>query len=149
MGYFFRAIIVSLFLIFFVSSIGSTSEINYTALAYCESSHRTNAISKKNAVGVLQITQPCLDDFNAHTKNSYTLKDMLDPRLNKIVSMYYLEILIPQYLQNMNKNVTVTNRLHAYHDGIGNVKKGYMSHNCKYYIAKYWVVYYLHLWRSL
>lgn len=149
MGFFMRGSLAAFAFVFIFSSAALPQKIDYQSLAYIESSNNPAAVSNKNAVGLYQITQPCLDDYNLHNKTNYTLSDLLaDPVLNKAVAAYYLEVLIPRYLKNMNKPVTVSNRLHAYHDGPGNVKKGYMSDYCKLYICKYWCVYFINLLRG-
>jgi hypothetical protein len=45
----------------------------------------------ENAVGIGQIRQVRLDDYNKRTGNNYKLSDMYDPELSKKVFMYYAD----------------------------------------------------------
>lgn len=99
----------------------------YEAVIYEESRGKPLARSVAGAVGLMQITPAALADWNRYNKEQYTMDDMYDAGINRKVGVWYLSKRIPQMLRAYNIPDTLYNRLWAYHDGIGNVKKGYKS----------------------
>jgi hypothetical protein len=62
----------------------------YLAVCLVESSNNPLAYnSKENAVGISQIRQVRLNDYNRQTGKRYTLREMYDPYKSKEVFMYY------------------------------------------------------------
>ena len=53
--------------------------------AYAESGFNSNAKSNKDAMGLFQIRQILLDDYNLANKTNYTLEDLKDDKLNMSV----------------------------------------------------------------
>lgn len=61
------------------------------ALMMIESGGKLDAIGDNGkAIGVLQIRQECLDDFNRFQGMNYTLEDVKDPRISVAVCRTYL-----------------------------------------------------------
>ena len=90
-----------------------------TSLISVESSWISSNVSHRGAVGLMQITQPALDDYNQKNKTQLTLTNMFDGKLNVKVGMWYFwERLVPYY------NGDVKLALHSYNMGMGNLKKG-------------------------
>lgn len=108
----------------------------FSAIEDVESAGNPLAESLKGAVGLMQITQPALDDYNnAHSEN-LTMEDMTDASPNRKVGRWYVTKRIPQMLQAYNVPVTLDNLLWAYNAGAKKVRDGIMPQETKDYIAK-------------
>lgn len=84
-----------------------------------ESSWRPEVVSHKGAIGLMQITQPALDEFNSRWGVDYELSSMTNIKKNVQVGMWYFwERLVPLY------NGDIEMALHSYNMGMGNLKKG-------------------------
>lgn len=57
----------------------------------------------ENAVGILQIRQVRIDDYNRRTGSNFKLKDMFDPGLSEKVFMYYSSLYAPRDLEKIAK----------------------------------------------
>ena len=113
-------------------------EIKIARIIIIESSGNPLAYNKNSgAVGICQITQICLDDYNFYNQTDIKLDELYNPELNKKVAEWYLNKRIPTMLNYYNIEDTVENRLFAYNAGIGKVKKGIMPLETKNYIKKY------------
>ena len=106
------------------------------AVIFAESSGRPEVVSETGNVGLMQVGKGALADWNKYNKADYTIEDMKDPTINRMVGEWYLNTRIPQMLEYHKKDATLENKLWAYHDGIGNLNKGYKSEKAKNYIAK-------------
>lgn len=72
--------------------------------------------------GLMQITQPALNDFNTHFQTSFTLSDMMfNNEKNIQVGTWYLSWLLQQFNDDYQLAVS------AYNQGIGNVQKNTFS----------------------
>ena len=107
-----------------------------SSLIQAESSGNPTATSIKGARGLMQITQPALDDFNLYQKKSYVMDDMFDEGKNREVGRWYFADRIPKMLNAYQIEDTVENRLWAYNAGIGNVRKGIKPQETVNYIKK-------------
>jgi len=114
-----------------------SAEIDLDIIIQIESNWKHNAKSHKGAVGLCQITKPCLRDFNDFNYTFYTMKDMIDPQKNMRVSQWYLNERIPQMLKARGYVVTVENVLVAYNAGISNLKRWRLFNETREYIDKY------------
>lgn len=98
------------------------------ALIMQESGGDPNAVNKSTgAVGLGQIMQPALDDYNAytHTEKPVVLDELFDPIKNRVVTEWYLYERIPAMLAAYRITPTIENVLAAYNWGAGNLKKHY------------------------
>jgi hypothetical protein len=103
-----------------------------------ESSGNPNAYNKSShATGLGQITPIALKDWNQMNSDQYSLPQLYDPQINQRVAYWTLTQRIPSMLQAYGKEVTPENVLWAYHDGIGNVRKGKKSAAAEEYIRRY------------
>ena len=65
-------------------------EKTWKAICLVESSNNPRAYNKKeNAVGIVQVREIRLDDYNKQTGQRYKLTDMYDPVLAKSIFVYY------------------------------------------------------------
>jgi soluble lytic murein transglycosylase len=108
----------------------------YDAVIDVESSRNPRATSIKGARGLMQITQPALDDYNNYTGAGHTMDEMYDPEINTKVGKWYLASRIPSMLRSYKLPVTPDNVLWAYNGGIGRVKKNIMPPETADYIQK-------------
>lgn len=65
--------------------------INMDAIMQIESSGDANAKSPAGAIGLFQIRQPALTDFNRVHETNYIMNDLYDPRINYLVADFYLQ----------------------------------------------------------
>lgn len=83
-----------------------------------ESGGNPLATGSTNDVGLMQITQPALTDYNSFFGTDTTLTELLmNPDQNIEVGTWYISWLLEQF--NSNEFLAVS----AYNQGIGNVKK--------------------------
>jgi hypothetical protein len=102
-----------------------------------ESSGNANAVSEKGAVGIRQVTQPVVTDFNKSHGTNYKLNDMKDKEKGREISDWYFEEEIPRLLKSAGFEDTEENRLRAYNQGIGSMKKGKYPKETRDYVKKY------------
>lgn len=57
----------------------------------------------ENAVGILQIRQIRVDDYNRRTSSKYTLTDMSDVKMSEKVFLYYASLYKPYELERIAK----------------------------------------------
>jgi hypothetical protein len=113
--------------------------INLEKVKAIESSGDPYAYNNRTqATGLFQITPVALKDWNQlHPKEQYGQQWLFDENVNTKIASWYLYKRIPQMLQSFGLPVTQDNILRAYHDGVGNVAKGYTSSAGKDYLRKY------------
>lgn len=107
-------------------------------LEQTESSGRQEAVSSKGAVGVRQVTEPALKDYNAaHPEAPLTMEDIKrSAEKNRLVSDWYLDERIPQLLKSAGFEVNEENILRAYNQGIGSMKKGRYPKETRDYVKR-------------
>jgi len=108
----------------------------FDAVVMEESAGNPLAASIKGARGLMQVTQPALDDYNTYNRQKMTMDDMWDEGKNKTVGEWYLADRIPKMLKAYKLPVTTENILWAYNAGIGNVVKGIKPKETVAYIEK-------------
>jgi hypothetical protein len=113
--------------------------IDYPAMYQTESTWDPFAHNKESdARGLGQITPIVRKEWdNFHPDMKFKDEQYFDPGVNMMVSQWYAGQRIPQMLKAEKLPVNEKNILWAYHDGIGNVVKGYMSDNFKTHLEKY------------
>ena len=72
------------------TTTATTSSIPLSRLIEVESSGNPLAVSKKEARGLMQITEPLLQDYITHTSVEYTMDDMYSPYHNVVVGTWHL-----------------------------------------------------------
>jgi hypothetical protein len=116
-------------------------KVNPLIIEIIESGGNSKVVSFKSAVGIMQITQPCLDDYNKAFKTKYSLNDMFNIYLNKKVSIWYLKKRIPELLKKSKIKISLINVLICYNAGIQNCiiynKTGKLPQETKDYLIKY------------
>jgi len=108
-------------------------------IAMAESSGDPSAISADGGYGLYQITRPVLSDYNRVHKTAYTLNDLLSPKLNTRVAMWYLKWIDKQLTKASYPNDSVR-LVVAYNWGLGKLKRNgyrvpdwFMTHPNKVY----------------
>lgn len=66
-------------------------------IVHIESDYRANAVSGAGAVGLCQIMNGCLNEYNDNHKVKYTMQDMLDPEKNLEVGFWYYARILNHY----------------------------------------------------
>jgi soluble lytic murein transglycosylase-like protein len=95
-----------------------------SVIIHTESRHKSTAISSMNAVGLMQITQPCLDDYQRVTGIKYTLNDVLyDIEKNLEVGCWYLNRVMTLYGPMTDEQLYC-----IYNAGYGNYQKYYWNY---------------------
>ena len=121
-------------------------KIDIQKIIMIESSGDPQAISKSGCIGLMGINpKGALADWNlkigmfgTHYKNPnaktiseleivygnyYNLGDLYNPTVNVKIGTWYINERIPQMLKAYGIEDTIDNRLIAYHDGVGNLRK--------------------------
>lgn len=120
-----------------VAGKANAAGIDKNRLEQVESSGRQDAVSPKGAVGVRQVAAPALEDFNQANETNYTMEEMRkDKAKNREVSDWYLDVQIPKLLKSHGFEDTEENRLRAYNQGIGSMKKGRYPKETKDYVKR-------------
>ena len=94
------------------------------ALIYIESSGRRRIINPKTkAVGLMQITEICLMDYNRINKTKYKYKDLYRTYVNIKVGMWYLnkcfiKLNITKYDFEYNENILILTKKKSKHNNI-------------------------------
>jgi len=74
------------------------------ATAMVETMGNTMAYNEfENAVGIFQIRQVRIDDYNRRTGSTYTLAEMFDPALSEKVFLYFASLYRPNELERIAK----------------------------------------------
>lgn len=94
--------------------------INMNKIVMIESGNR-NIISNDGGYGKFQITTPVLREYNDHFINNLTLRETLDPDINRKIANWYLNIRIPKMLRHYHRKVNTRNIIICYNAGISYV----------------------------
>ncbi len=111
--------------------------IDKSKIEQIESSGNPNAVSSKGAVGIRQVTQPVVTDYNKSHGTNYNMTHMKDTTINRQVSDWYFDEEIPRLLKAYKLPVTQDNILRAYNQGIGSLARGNNPKETVNYIRKY------------
>ena len=98
-------------------------DVDLNKIAMIESSNNPLAESYLGAKGMYQIMPVVLLEFNQRNKTNFVSKNLFNAQINKNISDWYYNKRIPEYLKVFKIQDTIENRLIAYHDGIGNLRK--------------------------
>jgi soluble lytic murein transglycosylase-like protein len=101
-------------------------EINIPVIIQIESSGNPYAISKDGCIGLMQISQSVIDEFNERYSKQeyyYVKGELFDYCNNVKIGSWYIQQRIPQMLNRIGIPDTVDNRIIAYNWGIGNLYK--------------------------
>lgn len=130
-------------------TLNSPASINIDAIEQIESSGNPNAIGKKGERGATQIISKDIWDYivNKMGKQYDWDDDWNNRTINKEISNYYFNTIIPSYLKTYEIPDNIETRIGAYNWGIKYVKNNYRDHGddwinyapstTKSYIAKY------------
>ena len=155
-----KTILAMLFLCIGITGYAEV-EISIPAIIALESNGDPHAFNKTSgAIGLMQITPVCLDDWNT-TKGKFSFEeqfgkpgtyfyetrylniaDLYNPNINLIIGQWYINTRIPQMLKAYGMPDSVNNRLIAYNWGAKNLKhylKGErkLPKETKQYLIKY------------
>lgn len=104
-------------------------ESNFNNLAYNKAS---------GALGMFQIVDVCLKDYNACHKAKISKNDLKNALMSKRVANWYLNKRIPQLIKQKGARDTIKNRLIAYNAGHCYVNKKHIPKETRLYIKKYY-----------
>ena len=151
--YFIPAVIGLLVLLLLVVRLAFGQEIKINTIIKIESSGNPNAVSRTGCIGLMQISEVVLKEFNLRSWKTfdskeenplplynppeYNLGDLYNPSINVEIGTWYLNRRIPEMLRYYHKEVTIDNILWAYNAGIGNLIKGIKPKETRDYIKKY------------
>lgn len=132
-----RIWLILVFLLIFHSS-AYAGYININKIVKIESSGNWFALNR-GAVGVCQITNDCLKDWNTyHKKEQYGFYHLFIPAINKRIASWYLNVRIPKMLKHYKIEVNTKNILICYNSGISTlIKNKKLSKETKDYLLKY------------
>ena len=86
-------------------------------IVHTESDFKINAYNKYgNAVGLCQITEPCVREYNNMHGTEYTLEQMYDVDLNLEVGFWYFNRLLNHYSKYSEYGITTNTRRQALRD---------------------------------
>ena len=86
-------------------------------IVHTESDFKINAYNKYgNAVGLCQITEPCIREYNNMHGTEYTLEQMYDIDLNLEVGFWYFNRLLNHYSKYSEYGITTDTRRQALRD---------------------------------
>jgi hypothetical protein len=98
--------------------------IDLDVIGQIESGGRSVVGDNGASLGVYQIQEPVVREYNQFNKTEYSHADMMDERVGRIVADWYINKRIPQMIRHYGKPDTVRNRIIAYNAGIKYVKDG-------------------------
>ena len=116
-------------------------QTNPLIIEIIESNGNTKAVSFKDAKGIMQITEICLNDYNKINNTNYTEDDLFIADINKNIANWYISKRIPQLLKEHRIKTNVMNVLICYNGGINEClkyqKTKYLNKETQDYINKY------------
>lgn len=108
-----------------VSEITSVRSNLIYAVVKAESGFNKNALSGKDAVGLMQLTEETALDMAKNNNIDYNRVNLFEPELNILLGSYYLKWLLGKYDNN------IRNALAAYNAGPGRVDTWLKERNDK------------------
>lgn len=94
------------------------------AIIKAESSFNPNAISKKNAIGLMQLTEGTAKWGAESIKlENFSTSDIYDPEVNIMIGCWYIKQLMKEFEDNIELVIA------AYNGGSGNVKEWLSNEN--------------------
>jgi len=91
------------FIIAVSESINPFADLMY-ATAMVETQGNPLAFNEfENAVGIFQIRQVKIDEYNRRTRSNYALSDMYDPELSEKIYLYFASLAGPYNLEKISK----------------------------------------------
>lgn len=126
------------------------TDLDYYQIRAIESNNNDKAISTENAIGSMQITEICLQEWNKyHINEQYTLEDLYIRKINIKVGRWMLSQKIPMYLKQYNIPNSLNYKLIIYNAGIGNFLEWHknggnynkLPEETRSYLLKYWQKY--------
>lgn len=118
--------------------------IDINKIIQIESSGNPNAVNEKSgAIGLMQITQSALNDYNKmavrYNKQVFCLSEMINPNFNKIVGDWYINERIPAMIQFYKIPDCDFFRIITYNWGIGHLVDWYdtLPSETRKYLQKY------------
>lgn len=99
-------------------SLDDYYKANPLIIKVIESNGNTKSVSFKDAIGIMQITKVCLNDYNLINKTNYSQNDLFIKEINIEIANWYLTERIPSLLKEHNIKVNVMNILICYNAGI-------------------------------
>jgi len=99
-------------------SLDDYYKANPLIIKVIESNGNTKSVSFKDAKGIMQITNICLNDYNNINKTHYNENDLFIKDINIKIADWYLSERIPSLLKEHNIKVNVMNILICYNAGI-------------------------------
>lgn len=116
--------------------------INIDKIIQIESSGRPDVVSDKGAIGLMQITPIALKDYNQRYGTQFTINDLRDEELNRVIGDNILELRIPEQLKAKGLPDCDFLRLVSYNAGIVEAKRVFESlpTETKNYLKKYFEV---------
>lgn len=85
-------------------------------IVHIESDFNINASNEYGAVGLTQVTNPCLKEYNNINNTDYTLEDMKNLDLNLMVGFWYYNRILTHYASYPSYGITVENPKSALRD---------------------------------
>lgn len=102
-----------------------------------ESSFNTRAENKKSgAKGLAQFLDSTFNEVKNYLyARGIIIKDSYDGNDAIFAYLVYMFVMIPNYLKNLGKNVSIENMLRAYNAGIGRIEQSYNFDETNNYVA--------------
>jgi len=117
-----------------VTTVGA---VNMGIIKQIESGGNSRAVGNAGEVGLFQILSVVRKSYNQRTHHSYSRKDLFNPKINRKIASWYLNIRIPEMLCYYKIPVNIKTTIWAYNAGIGNLVNGMMPKITKEYLEAY------------
>ena len=92
---------------------------------------KSTDVSSANAIGVMQVREPVLNDFNKRFGTSFVMENLKNDKINEQIGNWYWNDEIPRLLEHYDVPATSINKLLAYNAGPSlaakRIKNGYVE----------------------